>query len=152
MNFRHAAFALAVSCFAVACSSSPSDTGPVTISIQQALTGQSTAAGTFQMSGNLTDSGQTTEELTFLGPLDKSPVPVSFKRQLTSARGALSLRGNASLTFTSPTAATVSGDWEVESGTGIYAAMKGTGRLSGTADFGAAPPTAALSMAGSLVR
>lgn len=152
MNLRHAVSALAVSCLAVGCSTSPSETGPVTIAIQQALTGQATAAGTFQMSGNLTDSGQTTEELTFLGPLDKSPVPVTFKRQLTSARGALSIKGNASLSFTSPTAATVSGDWEVENGTGAYAAMRGTGRLSGTADFGAAPPTAALSMAGSLVR
>lgn len=152
MTFRNTVAVLAVSCLAGACSSGPSDTGPVTIAIKQALTGQTTAAGTFQMSGNLSDTGQTTEELTFLGPLDKSPVPVAFKRQLTGARGALSIKGNATLTFTSPTAATVSGDWEVESGTGAYAAMKGTGRLDGAADFGAAPPTAALSMAGSLVR
>ena len=152
MTFRNTFAALAVSCLAAACSNSPSDTGPVTIAIQQALTGQTTAAGTFQMSGNLSDTGQTTETLTFLGPLDKSPVPVTFTRQLTGARGVLSIKGNATLTFTSPTSATVSGDWEVESGTGGYAAMKGSGRLQGAADFGAAPPTAALSMAGSLVR
>lgn len=152
MKFRTVVFALIAPAFALACSSSPDETGPVTISIQQALTGQTTAAGTFQMSGNFRDTGQTTEALTFLGPLDKSPVPVSFTRQLTGARGALSVKGNATLTFTSPTAATVAGDWEVESGTGAYASMKGTGRLNGTADFGSAPPTAALSMAGSLVR
>jgi len=152
MKFRTVVSALIVPALAVACSSAPDETGPVTISIQQSLTGQTTAAGTFQMTGTLTDTGQTTESLTFLGPLDKSPVPVSFTRQLTGARGALSVKGNATLTFTSPTAATVSGDWEVESGTGAYASMKGTGRLTGTADFGAAPPTAALSMAGSLLR
>ena len=152
MKFRTVVSALIVPALAVACSSGPDETGPVTISIQQSLTGQTTAAGTFQMTGTLTDTGQTTESLTFLGPLDKSPVPVSFTRQLTGARGALSVKGNATLTFTSPTAATVSGDWEVESGTGAYASMKGTGRLTGTADFGAAPPTAALSMAGSLLR
>ena len=152
MKFRNVLVTLALPALALGCSSSPDETGPVTITIQQALTGQTTAAGTFQMSGNLSDTGQTTEALTFLGPLDKSPVPVSFTRQLTGARGALSVKGNATLTFTSPTAATVSGDWELESGTGAYASMKGSGRLTGTADFGATPPTAALSMAGSLVR
>lgn len=152
MKFRTAAFALIAPAFALACSSGPDETGPVTISIQQALTGQTTAAGTFQMSGNLTDTGQTTESLTFLGPLDKSPVPVSFKRQLAGSRGALNVKGNATLTFTSPTAATVAGDWEVESGTGAYVSLKGTGRVTGTADFGVNPPTATLSMAGSLVR
>lgn len=152
MNIRHATAILAVSCLTAACSDAPNETGPVTISIQQALTGQTTASGTFQMTGNLTDQGQTTEDLTFLGPLDASPVPVTFKRQLNGARGGLALKGNATLTFTSATAATVSGDWEVESGTGNYASLKGNGRLTGTANFGVTPPTAALSFAGSLLR
>jgi len=152
MKFRSFLSILVVAAIAAACSSGPDETGPITISIQQALTGQTTAAGSFQLSGTLSDSGQTTESLTFLGPLDTSPVPVSFKRQLTGARGALNVKGNATLTFTSPASATVAGDWEVESGTGAYASMKGTGRVTGTADFGASPPTATLSMAGSLVR
>ncbi len=152
MTQRPVLFILGATFLVSACSTRPDDTGPVTISIQQSLTGQASAAGSFQMSGSVSDTGQTTEELTFLGPLDKSPVPVTFRRQLTGARGALSIKGSATLTFTSPTAATVAGDWEVESGSAAYAALKGTGRFTGTADFGAAPPTAALSYSGSLVR
>jgi hypothetical protein len=141
---------LAVS--AAGCSTGPDAGGPITIAIQQSLTGQTTAAGTFRMSGAFTDEGATTEELTFGGPLTQSPVPVTFRRTLTGAGGALTIRGAASLSFTSPTAATLTGTWEVESGTGQYAGMTGTGSLSGAADFGATPPGATLSYTGTIAR
>ena len=112
------------------------------ITVQQSLTGQTTSAGTFKMSGSFIDEGTTAEELTFGGPLDRSPVPVTFKRTLTGKDGALVLRGAATLTFSSPTAATLSGTWTVESATGRYATLAGSGSLTGAANFGATPPSA----------
>ncbi len=79
MTHRPVLFILGATFLFSACSNRPNDTGPVTISIQQSLTGQASAAGSFQMTGSVSDTGQTTEELTFLGPLDKSPVPVPLR-------------------------------------------------------------------------
>ncbi|MBC7842058.1 MAG: hypothetical protein H7099_07090 [Gemmatimonadaceae bacterium] len=122
--------------------------GEVRIAVQQALTGQTTAAGSFAISGAVADSGQTTEELTFGGPLTVSPVPVTFRRTLTGRNGTIVMIGNASLTFTSPTEATLAGSWTVSSATGAYAT--GDGSLSGSANFGATPPTATITYAGVL--
>lgn len=124
--------------------------GDVSIAIQQSLTGETTSAGTFTMTGAFVDGGSTTEELTFGGPLTQSPVPVTFRRQLTGRNGTIVIKGSANLSFTSPTAATLTGTWEVESATGAYA--KGRGTLTGTANFGATPPTASLTYSGSLSR
>ncbi len=124
--------------------------GDVSITIQQALTGETTSAGTFAMTGALSDDGQTTEELTFGGPLTQSPVPITFRRTLVGRNGTLVIKGSASLAFTSPTAATLSGTWEVESATGAYA--RGRGTLTGAANFGATPPTANITYTGSLTR
>ena len=139
---------------AVACSdtTAPDPSGPVTIAITQALTGQTTSAGTFLISGARSDSGSTTEELTFGGPLTQSPVPITFVRTITGTQGTLTVRGSAALTFTSQTAATLAGTWTVEKGTGSYASTTGTGLLSGSANFGATPPTGALTYTGRLDR
>ena len=122
--------------------------GDVQIAIQQSLTGQTTSAGTFAISGALTDSGQTTEELTFGGPLTQSPVPVTFRRTMTGRHGSIEITGSATLTFTSPTEATLAGTWSVTAATGAYAS--GSGSLTGTANFGATPPTASISYTGVL--
>lgn len=122
--------------------------GDVSISIQQSLTGQTTSAGTFAITGALADSGQTTEELTFGGPLTQSPVPVTFRRIMTGRNGTMVITGSATLTFTSPTDATLAGTWTVASATGAYAS--GSGALSGSANFGATPPTARLTYSGVL--
>ncbi len=124
--------------------------GAVSIVIQQSLTGQTTSAGTFAMSGALSDQGATTEELVFGGPLTQSPVPVTFRRSITGTRGTIVLVGKATLTFTSPTAATLAGTWDVESGTGAYG--KGSGTLTGSANFAATPPTGNITYAGSLTK
>lgn len=124
--------------------------GDVRIAIQQALTGQTTAAGTFAISGALADSGQTTEEITFGGPLTQSPVPVTFRRTLIGRNGTMVITGNATLTFTSPTDATLAGTWTVSSATGVYSS--GSGTLSGSANFGATPPSAAITYEGVLRR
>ena len=124
--------------------------GDVSIAIQQSLTGETTSAGTFTMTGALSDKGQTTEALVFGGPLTQSPVPITFRRTLTGRNGTIVVKGSASLAFSSPTAATLSGTWVVESATGVYA--KGQGTLSGAANFGATPPTADIVYSGSLTR
>jgi hypothetical protein len=144
--------AAALAASAAACDSETGEGGPVTIAIQQAMTGETTTAGTFRMSGALADNGATAEQLVFGGPLTVQPVPVTFRRTLTGESGTLVLRGGASLRFTSQTAATITGTWEVESGTGRYAGMSGGGEFEGTADFGAAPPTAQITYVGEIER
>ncbi len=135
-----------------ACQSSTDSTleGPVQIAIQQSLTSQTTSAGTFALTGAVSDEGSTVEELTFGGPLDRPPVPVTFRRTLTGSQGTMILSGSASLTFTSPTVAALTGSWNVDEATGRYASLAGSGTLSGSADFGATPPTASLAYTGSV--
>lgn len=130
----------------------PDPSGPVSIAIAQALTGQTSSAGTFIVTGARADSGSTTEEITFGGPLTASPVPLTFVRRLTGAAGTLTITGSASLAFTSPSAATLTGNWIVQSGTGVYINTTGSGAITGTADFGATPPTGTLVYTGRLDR
>lgn len=138
-----------VALLTVGCEGSTEPTGgEVRIAIQQSLTGQTSSVGTFAMTGALADSGQTTEELTFGGPLTQSPVPVTFRRTLTGRNGTLVITGNATLSFTSATQAVLAGTWSVTTATGSYAA--GSGTFSGSANFGATPPTAALTYSGVL--
>lgn len=131
---------------------SDDDGGPVTISIQQSLTGETTSAGTFVLSGEFADEGSTTEALVFGGPLNQPVVPVTFTRTLVGARGEITITGSATLTFTSATAATLSGTWAVQDGTSRYANVTGAGTLTGAANFGATPPTATLQYSGELNR
>ncbi|MEO7996420.1 MAG: hypothetical protein ABI852_03185 [Gemmatimonadaceae bacterium] len=144
---------ITASTVAIACSdnaTAPVLDGPVTIAISQSLTGQTSSAGAFTMTGARADSGTTTEELTFGGPLTQSPVPVTFVRTFTGKNGTMTAKGSATLTFTSQTAATLAGTWTVEKGTGAYASTTGTGSITGTANFGATPPTGVLTYAGRL--
>jgi hypothetical protein len=135
-----------------ACSTGDDETpaGDISITIQQALTGQTTTAGTFALSGAISDDGQTTEDLTFGAPLTSPQVPVTFRRVLTGKKGTLTLAGAATLTWTSQTAGTLAGNWKVESATGIYATGQGT--FTGTANFGVTPPTASLTYTGVINR
>jgi hypothetical protein len=128
------------------------DGGPVTISVQQSLTGETTSAGTFVLSGEFSDEGSTTEALTFGGPLNQPVVPVTFTRTLVGVHGQITVTGSATLTFTSATAASLSGTWSVQNGTSRYAKVTGAGTLTGSANFGATPPTATLEYAGELRR
>ena len=135
-----------------ACDSGNDETpsGDVSIVIQQALTGQTTTAGNFTLTGAITDDGSTTEELTFGAPLTNPQVPVTFRRSMTGKKGTLTLKGAATLTWVSQTTGTLAGSWEVESATGIYATGRGT--FSGTANFGVTPPTASLTYVGVINR
>jgi len=124
--------------------------GDVTIAIQQSLTGQTTSAGSFVLSGAISDDGQTTEELTFGAPLNTPVVPITFRRVLTGRQGTMTVKGSASLTWTSQTAGTLSGTWQVESATGLYSS--GSGTFSGSANFAATPPTSAITYVGKINR
>jgi hypothetical protein len=145
--FTAAAFAATTAC-SVGDDETPS--GDIHIAIQQALTGQTTSAGTFTVTGAVTDDGTTTEELTFGGPLTQPTVPITFRRVLAGKKGSLTVKGTATLTWTSQTAGSLGGSWEVESATGVYATGRGT--LSGTANFAATPPTAEITYAGVINR
>lgn len=152
MTSRSLLIGIPLALMASACSDG--NTGPiggaVSIAVQQSLTGETTSAGRFTITGALSDEGQTTEVLAFGGPLTQSPVPVTFRRTLTGRNGTIVIKGSARLTFTSATAATLSGSWEVESATGVYSVGQGT--LTGAANFGATPPTADITYIGSLTR
>ncbi len=103
-----------------------------------------------RVSGAVADEGNTTEGLTFGGPLTQLPVPVTFRRTLTGKSGTIIVKGSATLIFTSPTVAVLAGTWEVESATGSL--KQGRGSLDGSANFGATPPTASITYTGSLSR
>jgi hypothetical protein len=124
----------------------PTPAGEISIAIQQSLTGQTTSAGTFTVSGVLSDGGETTEELTFGGVLTQPAVPITFRRVLTGRRGTMIVTGSATLTWTSSTTGTLSGIWRIESATGVYSSGEGT--FNGNANFGATPPTAVLTYVG----
>lgn len=124
--------------------------GAVTIAIQQQLTGETTSAGTFTLSGKLADTGATTESLVFGGPLNQPVVPVTFTRVLSGQHGTITVTGSATITFTSATIGALAGDWSVQSGTGKYANLTGAGTLTGSADFGLLPPAAVLQYAGEI--
>jgi len=149
---RQILLCLGTAALLTACSSSTTSIpeGPVQIAIQQSLTSQTTSAGTFQLTGALSDDGTTTEELTFGGPLDRSPVPVTFRRTFTGKQGTMTVSGAASLAFSSPTAATLTGTWTVEQATGRFASLEKAGTLTGSANFGATPPTASIAYSGSV--
>lgn len=118
----------------------------VRINIEQALTGETTAAGTFTLAGGKSDAGSTTEAITFGGPLDAPTVPLTFVRVLTGEHGTITISGSAVLTWTSATAGTLSGEWEIDDATGAYST--GSGTLTGTANFEFAPPTASITYFG----
>ncbi len=152
MTIRQLSIGLVLALPLAACATEPEEGGPVTINIEQSLTGQTTSSGTFRMAGALADRGATTEDMTFGGPLDQSPVPLTFRRTLTGEDGTLVVTGSANLAFNSPATAAISGSWRIESGTGRYAGMQGSGQLTGAANFAASPPAASLEYAGTIAR
>ncbi len=148
MQNRNRLMTIAAALSLAACDSTtePTPRGAISITIEQALTGQTTSAGTFVLTGVVSDDGQTTEELTFGGPLTDPTVPLTFRRVMTGSRGTMTVTGAATLTWTSQTAGTLTGTWSIESATGIYAT--GSGSLTGSANFGVTPPTASVTYVG----
>lgn len=101
-----------------------------------------TYSGTFSATGTVADTGTVTDQVLF-GAVP-SPVTGVLQqvRTLTSSNGTLTLRCNQRLApGQSTTLVTNSGSCVVLAATGAYAGLAGSGRLTGTTDFGATPVT-----------
>ena len=101
----------------------------VSLSISAFFNGPGTTAGTFSSSGFLNTTGTTSETVrltsqTFHG-----------KTVFTDANGSFTAILNGQYALNSPTTALGSGNWNIISGTGAYAMLKGNGQMSFTVDF-----------------
>jgi hypothetical protein len=103
---------------------------PVTITIDQHLTGPTTAAGTFTASGAISDSGDYVEEFRLA-----TSGAIQGIKTLTSQRGTITLRSVGRLVFTGPTAAVAEGRWVILSGTDDYSRLHGQGSVTVSVDF-----------------
>jgi hypothetical protein len=103
---------------------------PVTITIDQHLTGPNTAAGTWTAAGAFSDSGDYAETFR-LAPSGA----IQGTKTLTSLKGTITLRAVGVLEFTGPTTAVIQGRWVVLSGTGEYTHLHGRGPLTVYVDF-----------------
>jgi hypothetical protein len=111
---------------------------PVTIATQGTFTGPNSTAGTFTISGAVSDSG------TYVDTFRLAGQTLHLVKTLTGGDGSITLSAQGVVRFTSPTTATfVAGHWRIVSGTGAYADLKGGGTpgASGTADFAAGTVT-----------
>ncbi|WP_411282462.1 hypothetical protein [Gemmatimonas sp.] len=63
-------------------------------------------------------------------------MPLTYVCTLTGEQGTRTVRGSATLTFTSRIAATRAGTWTMERGTNAYATTTGAGTRTGAANFG----------------
>jgi hypothetical protein len=103
---------------------------PVTITIDQHLTGPNTAAGTWTASGAIFDSGDYAETFRL-----RPSGAIQGTKTLTSLKGTITLRAVGVLEFTGPTTAVIEGRWVVLSGAGDYAHLHGHGPLTVHVDF-----------------
>jgi hypothetical protein len=105
---------------------------PVRIETHGVLTGPASVAGTFAMTGAVSDSG------TFVDSFSLDGDTIRVIKTLSGSKGTFTLRAKGAVVMTSPTAATFTGgSWRVLSGTGAYADLQGRGRPGavGTVNF-----------------
>ena len=121
---------LVVACTAWLPSAEATPPTPVTITIDQHLTGPTTLAGTFTASGAISDSGDYAEEFR-LAPSGA----IQGTKTLTSPLGSITLRSVGRLVFTGPTTAEIEGRWVILSGTGAYSRLHGQGSTTVSVDF-----------------
>lgn len=124
---------VAIGAFAVAAPpAAASAPEPVTIESHGVFTGPGSTAGTFTISGAVSDSGNYRDTLRFAGET------LHVVKTLSGSRGSITLTAQAVVRWTSPTTATfVAGHWRVASGTGAYAEARwgGSPGASGSADL-----------------
>jgi NAD(P)-dependent dehydrogenase (short-subunit alcohol dehydrogenase family) len=123
----------------------------VTFVFDQAATGPTTFAGTFEVSGAVADTGTTEDALTITSDEGANPLVFTFRRIVTGAKGTLVLTGDAIVNLADPAAAEVEGTWRVESATDAYAGHDGGGTITGKADFTLPQPRGNVRYAGHLV-
>lgn len=105
---------------------------PVRIETHEVFTGPDSTAGTFTISGAVSDSGISVVSFRLVGET------IHVVKTLSGSGGTITLTGQAVVRWTSPTTATFfAGHWQVVSGTGAYADLKGGGHpgASGSANF-----------------
>jgi hypothetical protein len=103
---------------------------PVAITIEQQLTGPTSAAGTFTAVGAFSDSGEYVEDFSL-----RPSGTIQGTKTLTSQRGTMTLRSVAKLVFTGPTTAVAEGRWVIVSGTGDFSRLHGQGSVTVSVDF-----------------
>ncbi|HKO75261.1 MAG TPA: hypothetical protein VJU01_08090 [Gaiellaceae bacterium] len=107
---------------------------PITIQTHGVFTGPSSAAGTFVVSGGVSDSGTYTEAFRFAGST------LHVVKTLSGQAGTITLAAQGVVVWTSPTTATfAAGHWQVVAGTGAYTELRagGTPGAVGSADLAA---------------
>jgi hypothetical protein len=92
--------------------------------------------GTFSSTGAIPESGTFLNSSVILGPVDASDlVTVQVTQRFDGARGSFTLRAAITETATEdPNVLADDGTWEIIDGTGAYRALRGRGRVTGTAD------------------
>jgi hypothetical protein len=121
--------ALALAAPLVAGASAPE---PVSIETHGVFTGPDSTAGTFVISGALSDSGTYVDSFRLAGET------LHVVKTLSGDGGTITLTAQGVVRWTSPTTATFfAGHWQVVSGTGAYADLQGGGYpgASGSANF-----------------
>ncbi len=105
---------------------------PVRIETHEVFTGPDSTAGTFTISGAVTDSGISVVSFRLAGET------IHVIKTLSGSDGTITLVGQAVVRWTSPTTATFfAGHWRVAFATGAYADLRGGGHpgASGSANF-----------------
>jgi hypothetical protein len=106
---------------------------PLTITAGLWLTGADSAAGTFEASGLFGDAGVASE--TFFIADDT----IHGVKTLVGAEGAITLKFQAQLTWTSQTTGVAAGRFAIVSGTGAYRKLHGVGETYAELDLAAYP-------------
>jgi hypothetical protein len=98
-------------------------------------------SGTFQAAGPINDSGTVTGQAIFGAAPSPNRSAFQSTQTLTGALGTLTLRcTQLAKNFSDPTHIPSTGTCAVLNGTGAYAGLHGSGKLTGTADATATPP------------
>jgi hypothetical protein len=106
---------------------------PLTIKADLYLTGENSAAGSFNVSGLFSDAGAATEVFF----VDADDGTIHGVKTLVGAEGTVILRFQAELTWTGPTTGIAEGRWVVVSGTGAYEKLHGVGDTYAELDLAA---------------
>lgn len=117
-----AAFALGAPVAAVAAAPEP-----VRIETHGVFTGPGSTAGTFTISGAVSDSGTYVDSFRLAGET------IHVVKTLSGSGGTITLTAQGVVRWTSPTTATFfAGHWQVASGTGAYEDLQGGGYPGGS--------------------
>ena len=104
---------------------------PLTIGAELWLTGENSAAGTFEATGLFTDAGKASEVF-FI-----ADGTIHGVKTLVSAAGTVTIRFQAQLTWTGPTTGVAEGRFVIVSGTGAYLKLHGVGETYAELDLAA---------------